>query len=127
MDLLAALADRGCLHIIFRILASLDSWDLQVDIIIVATFERHWRKLLNGVQVVIIMMTTMHCITMAETGGRKILICKHLKFRFTGCVMRLKSDSQAAGCVSNIWHRIIFTHFWGRRLVRYKNNYSKEF
>ena len=34
MDLLGALADRGCLHIIFRILASLDSWDLQVDIMI---------------------------------------------------------------------------------------------
>ena len=34
MDLLAALADRGCLHILFRILAALDSWDLQVvDII----------------------------------------------------------------------------------------------
>ena len=33
IDLLAALADRGCLHIIFRILAALDSWDLQVNII----------------------------------------------------------------------------------------------
>jgi len=54
MDLLAALADRGCLHIIFRILAALDSWDLQ-----------------------------------------------------------------AAGCVSNIWHQIVFTHFWGHRLVRH--------
>ena len=30
VDLLAALVDRGCLHILFRVLANLDSWDLQV-------------------------------------------------------------------------------------------------
>ena len=35
VDLVALLADRGCLHIIFRILAHLDSWDLQVLISII--------------------------------------------------------------------------------------------
>ena len=25
---------------------------------------------------------------------------------------------QAAGCVSNLWHQIVFKHFWGHRLVR---------
>ena len=35
VDVVAVLADRGCLHIIFRILAHLDSWDLQVRISII--------------------------------------------------------------------------------------------
>ena len=29
---------------------------------------------------------------------------------------------QAAGCVSNLWHQIVFKHFWGHRLVRWCEN-----
>ena len=42
VDLLAALVDRGCLHILFRVLANLDSWDLQVKITI--TSRQPWKN-----------------------------------------------------------------------------------
>ena len=42
VDLLAALVDRGCLHILFRVLANLDSWDLQVKIMI--TSRQPWKN-----------------------------------------------------------------------------------
>ena len=45
VDLLAALVDRGCLHILFRVLANLDSWDLQVKIIITS-----WQPWKNGLK-----------------------------------------------------------------------------
>ena len=48
VDLLAALVDRGCLHILFRVLANLDSWDLQVNIII--TSWQPWKNRLNGLE-----------------------------------------------------------------------------
>ena len=43
MDILSKLLDRGCLHLLFKILSSLDSWDLEV----VGNVCHTWRQIVQ--------------------------------------------------------------------------------